>query len=146
MHYFDTSALIKQYFLEPGSETVRNLLKRGAGVFTAALTYFETHAAFARRKREGILSPPVTRRLALRFDKDWESYEVVLLTAELLSVARRVLYRHPLRSADALQLASALLLARKTPEPTWMFVCADQRLCRAASAEGLEPVDVTVKQ
>ena len=99
MRYFDTSALVKQYFVEPGSMAVRELLKSGERVFTAVLTYAETHAAFARRKREGILSPTATRRLALRFDKDWESYDVVLLNSELLSLARRILYRHPLRSA-----------------------------------------------
>ncbi|MBI4454827.1 MAG: type II toxin-antitoxin system VapC family toxin [Acidobacteria bacterium] len=144
MRYFDTSALVKQYFVEPGSMAVRELLKSGERVFTAVLTYAETHAAFARRKREGILSPTATRRLALRFDKDWESYEVVLLNRELLSLARQILYRHTLRSADAIQLASALLLARRAPQPQWVFVCADQRLCAAASVEGLQPVDVTL--
>lgn len=144
MRYFDTSALVKQYFLlETGSTTVRELLKSGEKVFTAVLTYTETHAAFARRRREGKLSPHVTRRLALRFDKDWETYEVVLLSQDVLTLARQILYRHPLRSADAVHLASALLLARKTPEPPLEFVCADQRLSTAASNEGLQPIDVT---
>lgn len=143
MRYFDTSALVKQYFsLETGSKTVRELLKSGEKVFTAALTYVETHAAFARRRRERILSPQVTRRLALRFDKDWETYEVILLNQDVLALARQILYRHPLRSADAVHLASALLLARKTPATAWEFVCADQRLGAAASIEGLRPIDV----
>lgn len=143
MRYFDTSALVKQYFLqEPGSKTVRELLKTGDKVFTAVLTYTETHAAFARRRREGALSSQVTRRLALRFDKDWETYDILLLNQDVLSLARQVLYRHPLRSADAIHLASALLLARKTPATGWEFVCADQRLGAAASIEGLQPINV----
>lgn len=143
MRYFDTSALVKQYFLqEPGSKTVRELLKSGERVFTAVLTYTETHAALARRRREGTLSPQVTRRLALRFDRDWETYDVLLLNQDVLSLARQVLYRHPLRSADAIHLASALLLARKTAATGWEFVCADQRLGAAASIEGLQPINV----
>ena len=141
MRYFDTSALVKQYFREPGSAVVRALLKRGEQVFTSILTYAEAHAAFARRNREGVLSSQITRRVAQRFDKDWETYDVVLLGQEVLSLARKILYRHSLRSADAIHLASALLLARGTSQPTWEFVCADQRLREAASTEGFQPFD-----
>jgi len=146
VRYFDTSALVKQYFRELGSTVVRKLLKSGEKVFTAVLTYTEAHAAFARRRREGILSPRITRRLALRFDKDWETYEVVLLNQDVLTLARQILYRHALRSADAVHLASALILARSTPEPIWEFVCADQKLRDAASVEGLQPIDPTTTQ
>jgi len=143
VRYFDTSALVKQYFLkEPGSKTVRELLKSGEKVFTAVLSYTETHAAFARRRREGLLSAQVTRRLALRFDRDWESYEILLLSGDALALARELIYRHPLRSADAIHLASALLLARKTPASEWEFVCADKRLRDAATSEGLSPIYV----
>ena len=80
MRYFDTSALVKQYLQEAGSKTVLELLKTGERVFTASLTYAETHAAFSRRSREGRLTRETTRRLALRFDKDWESYDIVTLS------------------------------------------------------------------
>ncbi len=146
VRYFDTSALVKQYFVEPGSALVRELLETGEKVFTAGLTYAETHAAFARRRREGVLSPRITRRLALRFDKDWETYEVVLLNQEVLNQARQIVYRHILRSADAIHLASALLLAKRTHEPKSQFVCADQRLREAASLEGLHPIDPTTPE
>ena len=140
MRYFDTSALVKQYLQEAGSKTVLELLKTGERVFTASLTYVETHAAFSRRTREGRLTRETTRRLALRFDKDWESYDIVTLSAGVLSLARQLLYRYPLRSADALHLASALLLARTSPTARWAFVCADSRLCDAAEAAGFDPI------
>jgi uncharacterized protein len=140
VRYFDTSALVKQYLQEAGSKIVLELLKTGEKVFTASLTYAETHAAFSRRTREGRLNRETTRRIALRFDKDWESYDIVTLSESVLSIARRLLYRHPLRSADALHLASALLLARTSPAPRWAFVCADGRLCDAAKAEGFDPI------
>jgi uncharacterized protein len=140
VRYFDTSALVKQYLLEAGSRTVLELLKTGEKVFTASLTYAETHAAFSRRTREGRLNRETTRRLALRFDKDWESYDIVILSKNVLSLARRLLYCHPFRSADALHLASALLLARTSPTARWAFVCADGRPCDAAEAEGFDPI------
>jgi hypothetical protein len=77
VRYYDTSALVKQYLQEAGSKLVLELLKSGEKVYTASLTYAEGHAAFSRRTREGRLTRQTARRLALRFDKDWESYDVV---------------------------------------------------------------------
>jgi len=61
------------------------------------------------------------------------------LSESVLGTARQMLYRHPLRSADAIHLASALLLARTSPAIQWTFICADGRLCDAAQAEGFQP-------
>jgi len=140
VRYYDTSALVKQYLQEAGSKLVLELLKSGEKVYTASLTYAEGHAAFSRRTREGRLTRQTARRLALRFDKDWESYDVVILGEDVLRLARQMLYRHPLRSADAIHLASALLLARTSPTARWSFICADGRLCDAAKAEGFQPI------
>lgn len=140
VRYYDTSALVKQYLEEPGSKLVLELLKSGEKVYTASLTYAETHAAFSRRTREGRLTRETTKRLALRFDKDWESYDIVVLSENVFRLARQMLYRHPLRSADAIHLASALLLARTSPRSSWSFVCADGRLCDAAKSEGFQPI------
>jgi uncharacterized protein len=140
VRYYDTSALVKQYLQEAGSKLVLELLKSGEKVYTASLTYAETHAAFSRRTREGRLTRETTKRLALRFDKDWESYDIVVLSENVFRLARQMLYRHPLRSADAIHLASALLLARTSPRSSWSFVCADGRLCDAAKSEGFQPI------
>ena len=140
MRYYDTSALVKQYLQEAGSKLVLELLKSGEKVYTASLTYAETHAAFSRRTREGRLTRETTKRLALRFDKDWESYDIVVLSENVFRLARQMLYRDPLRSADAIHLASALLLARTSPRSSWSFVCADGRLCDAAKSEGFQPI------
>lgn len=142
MRYFDTSALVKQYLHEVGSDTILELLKTGDKVYTASLTYAETHAAFSRRTREGLLTRETTRRLAVRFDKDWESYDIVVMSEDVLILARQMLYRHPLRSADAIHLASALFLARTVATERWAFICADGRLCDAAEAEGFQPIHV----
>ncbi len=53
--------------------------------------------------------------------------------------ARALLVRHPLRAADAIQLASALLLRRELNEPV-TFAAYDDRLKAAARAEGLTVV------
>ena len=90
MRYYDTSALVKQYLQEAGSKLVLELLKSGEKVYTASLTYAETHAAFSRRTREGRLTRETTKRLALRFDKDWESYDIVVLSENVFRLARQM--------------------------------------------------------
>ena len=49
--------------------------------------------------------------------------------------AERILSIHPLRAADALQLAAALIWAQETPRGL-EFVCLDQNLREAALKEG----------
>jgi len=58
--YLDSSALIKRYQNEQGTEALNARLRQEArdlrSVFTSVLTYAEIHAAFARRAREKLLS------------------------------------------------------------------------------------------
>jgi hypothetical protein len=53
----------------------------------------------------------------------------------LCDVALRLLRNHPLRAADALQLAAALIASEETPQ-TLEFICLDDRLALAARREG----------
>ena len=69
--YLDTSALVKQYINEVGSEWVRNLLKDPTtSVFTSLLTIIEGVCTFARRWREGMLSPDDHLQVLTVFDYD----------------------------------------------------------------------------
>ena len=45
---------------------------------------------------------------------------------------------HPLRAADAIQIASALLVAMRMPAAQLHFWTADRRQAAAAQAEGLD--------
>jgi hypothetical protein len=59
----------------------------------------------------------------------------VLPTERLRSTADRLLRVHPLRAADALQLAAALAWADNAPSGL-AFVCLDRPLREAAQKEG----------
>src|SRR5690242_20790622 len=118
VRYYDTSALVKQYLQEAGSKLVLELLKSGEKVYTASLTYAEGHAAFSRRTREGRLTRQTARRLALRFDKDWETYDVVNPGEDVLRLARQMLYRQDRKSTrlnlqSHVNLVCRLLLEKK---------------------------------
>lgn len=141
MIYLDTSALIKRYIVEKGSNPVRDLLRQEGSAATATVAYAEIYSGLTRRFREGYVSPKFYAIACHEFEQDWSDYLKIELTRELLVVARDLIQRHPLRSFDAIHLASALSLMRKLGEGV-TIVAADGRLLHAAAAEGLLAVNV----
>jgi predicted nucleic acid-binding protein len=134
--YLDTSALVKLYVKEAGSAAVRTACEHAEVLATSRLSYVEAHAAAARGTREGDLSQKAEAQLAEHLKRDWPRYAVVEVTEAVCSVAVDLVERHPLRAADALQLASALFLRESSGQPV-LFLCFDERLVAAAQEEGL---------
>lgn len=137
MIYWDSSAFVKKYLREVGSNAVVRRLAGDPAVATSILSYAEIRAVFARKARERNVTAAVLERLNRSFDADWQSLIVVRVNDFILPAVRDVLDRHPLRGADAVHLASALYLARRTRSSNLGFACADDRLREAAGAEGL---------
>jgi predicted nucleic acid-binding protein len=157
--YLDSSALIKRYQNEPGTEALNARLQAEAkglrAVFTSVLTYAEIHAALARRAREQLLSPEEAAVVSDEFDADWVlSLGPIELGTNVLALVRDIVRGFSLRGADAIHLASALWL-RDMGRPglkvdqykgPLVFVCSDNQLARAAAKHKLEVFDpVTAK-
>ena len=134
IHFFDTSAFVKRYMREPGSDAVRASFRaRTAAV--ARITEAEAFAAIARAHRERGLPVSQRDRILDRIEEDIRELTVVEMRAATIGSVRALVTRHPLRAYDAVQLASALVLHRAGSAVT--FWSADTRLCDAARAEGL---------
>jgi predicted nucleic acid-binding protein len=152
--YLHSSALIKRYQSEQGTEALNIRLQEEAkglrSVFTSVLTYAEIHAALARRAREKLLSPEEAAVIQDEFDADWVlSIGPIEMGTNVLGFVRDLVRELPLRGADAIHLASALWLrdmARlgvKADQYTGplVFVCSDKQLARAASKHKMEVFD-----
>lgn len=140
--FVDTSALAKRYVPEAGSAWVRSWIDPSQGnvILISEVTIVELVSALARRQREGTVSSTDFLRLRndflLHADRE---YLVVNLHDRVVLQASRLVAAHPLRTLDALQLASALVAARDLGAiPT--FVSADRNLLAVAAAHGL-PTD-----
>ncbi len=140
MNYLDTSALVKRFVEEAGSERIDALVARGEPVATARVTAAEAHAAFARRWRERSISERDFLRLRRDFDRDWPAWLRLDVTEAVIRRVRDLVRRHPLRGYDAVHLSAALELASEIPVPV-VFITADARLRAAAHAERLAVVD-----
>jgi len=133
--FIDTSALVKLYIAEPGSERMREAVERGEPLAASVLAFAEMHATFARRRREELLLATELEQIRLSFAEDWEELTKVPVGAAVLKLVPSLCEHHPLRGADAVHLASAILLHEEGLEV--IFACSDRHLLEAAAAEGL---------
>ncbi len=141
MTYLDTSALIKRFVAEKGTQVVSALVTGTEPVATAKIAYAEVYAGLTRRRRSGDLSSGQYVRICREFEGDWPAYLHVDLRDDILRLARDLIQRHPLRGFDAVHLASALSLREALGEPI-RFAAADDRLLDAAGAEHCVVINV----
>jgi len=92
----------------------------------------------SRRAREGALSEEQRDRMLTSLLEDLSTWQVVEITPDVTSTARRLVRNHPLRAADAVQLASALVVEGHLHQALTEFVAFDRRLLDAARAEHLK--------
>lgn len=136
MLYFDTSALVKLYLEESGSNAVAAAIAPEAVVATHQIAYLETHSAFSRASREGRLTGDALDQARSEFERDWSSYLVVHVSPPLLGHAVKLVDSFGLRAYDALHLAAADTLSKQSGQAV-LFACFDRRLNRAAEVLGL---------
>jgi predicted nucleic acid-binding protein len=137
--FLDTSSLVKLYIAEPGSDRMRKAVAQGEPMAVSVLAFAEIHATFTRRRREELLQATELEELQLAFAGDWEELTQVPVGSAVLKLVPGLCERHSLRGADAVHLASALLLHQEGLQV--IFACSDRHLVGAAAAEGLVTFD-----
>ena len=130
--YLDTSSLIKLYIEEHGSDEVRQDLSEAAAGATSAVSYTEARAAFARLRRDGVLTPTKFQLVKRDFDADWPRMVLMEPTLELCRTAGDLAERYGLRGFDSIHLATFLELAHERQPSETRFSSFDRRLNRAA--------------
>jgi len=132
--FLDSSALAKQYIAEQGSHYVAQYFIAPATsvhIFVSTLTYVEVIAAISRR----VPALPVT--VLEDFVADYQQgMQKIALDRTIIEHAALLARLRRLRAADAIQLASVLRIARRTPGV--LLVTADLEMIAAAQAEGLQ--------
>ena len=137
MYYWDTSALVKQFIREIGTDEALALRSDAPPHATATIAYTEAFSAFRRRVRESALKEPHYHEVVRRFLQEWPAYVRINLDESILERSRTLLERYPLRTLDSIHLASAIELQDQLNEPS-VVISADVQLLRAAMAEGLK--------
>ncbi|MBC7797100.1 MAG: type II toxin-antitoxin system VapC family toxin [Pyrinomonadaceae bacterium] len=142
-YFCDTSAIIKRYIKEKGSQFVEGIadLKSGNKIFLAQIAQVEIAAAIARKQRGNLLTQADAQNALTLFQYDLtNNYLNIEISQTLLNEAVSIATKHALRGYDAVQLSSAMQanfeLLQKNLSPL-VFVSADNELNAAAISEGL---------
>jgi predicted nucleic acid-binding protein len=133
--FWDASALIPLCLHERHSSALKRLARDDEAFVAWWGSPVECLSAFARLRREAALTEieeEQARRILRVLQEAWTEVEPANVVREQ---AGRVLRLHPLRAADALQLAAALVWCQGVPLQQ-EFICLDQRLRVAARREG----------
>ena len=141
--FVDTSALAKRYISEIGTQWVLSwmLPQHGHVIVISALSTVEMFSLFSRRQREGSLTTRQASTLGLQFLYHVSNeYLAVNIDADVLSLSQQLLTQYPLRTLDAIQLASAQHTSQVLHEPM-TFITGDQRLLQIARQVGFKTDD-----
>lgn len=133
--FWDSSALIPLLVSVSRSTLLAGLVADDKEATIWWGTPLECHSAIHRRHREQPLAPAVMAGAIERIRTVVEHADTVSPSDELRRRAARLLAVHPLRAADALQLAAALLWCEEQPHAEG-FVSLDVKLRDAALKEG----------
>jgi predicted nucleic acid-binding protein len=133
--FWDSSALIPLVLPEPRSSALTRTVAADREVTVWWGTPVECLSATYRRHRETGLPPSVLAGALRRLSAVMEDADTVAPTDDVRQRAGRLVAAHPLRAADALQLAAALAWCEEQPSGE-AFVCLDERLREAARREG----------
>ncbi len=137
--FWDTSAVVPLLVAESTSAPILELA-RTSSLLVWWGTSIECFSAIARRESDATLTPTAADQARQRLKLLREGWSEVLPSEQVRDNAERVLLRHPLRAADALQLGAALRWAENHPRGH-RFHSLDARLNQAARKEGFEIVD-----
>ena len=137
--FVDTSALVKRYISESGSEWLRSEIVRHE-VLISQLTPIELGAALSKRFREGSISKFVfyQARSAMMLHLAGARYNVLEISQRVVNQALQLTFRHTLRAYDAVQLATALVGNTGTDSRRFVVVTADDKLEAVSLAQGLQ--------
>ncbi len=130
-YFFDTSAIVKIYHREDGTDTVLDIYRGKSDILVSSLSTIETSATFFRKYRERELDSKALQALLDKFDDDMRTrYQPLgfssLIIEEASSLLAKFAKDNYLRTLDALQFAFFSTYA----DTGDTFVSSDLRLAK----------------
>lgn len=134
MRFWDSSAVVPLLVRQTESERAAALIAEDPDMIVSWSTPVECASALARLRRENVIDADAEAAVLGLLRQLGEEWSEVRPVEQVRLTAYRLLRTHPLRAADALQLAAALAWATQPQGDA--FVTFDERLAAAATLEG----------
>jgi predicted nucleic acid-binding protein len=129
--FFDSSAFVKRYVSETGTEAVLSWCDQATEIGLSAIALPEIVSEFCRLRREDKIDDTQYRQLKSLLLADIEDAAICDLTPAVLAQSIASLETNVLRGMDAIRIGSAVALKAD------VFISADQRQREAAVRAGL---------
>ena len=129
--YLDTSALIKRYVKEPGTNELSALMDQGSLVGSVLLTQVEMASALAKAVRLNWVDAVDAQKAWKAFLSDWRSFTRLSVTSAVIERASRLAWEYGLRGYDSTHFSAALNW-QETLEMRVILVTYDRELWLAA--------------
>jgi uncharacterized protein len=140
IYYLDSSALVKRYAAESGSDKITSLVEGDQMIAVSWLAVPETLSAVARRAKGGSISTEDLASIRSQINQDMQRFMIVEVSGAPVDGTEALIARHALRGADSIHLSTALWL-RKAVKSSVVFVASDTELLTAARAERLKTLN-----
>ncbi|MBU0511585.1 MAG: type II toxin-antitoxin system VapC family toxin [Chloroflexi bacterium] len=115
--YLDTSALLKRFIREQGSQALKEIWPSFRVVGSAVVVYAEMAAAFSKAVRQGWQSASAAQFAWDMFLEDWPRLTLVGIDTSVVQRAGKLAWEYGLRGYDAVHLAAALVWQEGMGEP-----------------------------
>jgi len=140
--FFDTSALVKLFHEEEGTEIVTELItSQGNEVFILDLARLEFVSALLRRFRNKEIDENKLSDAIASFEEQIASFNIEPLGEAIINEAELLLKQYGkmqgLRTLDALHLGAFSLISEKD----WSFVASDGNLCNIAQLMSFKTIN-----
>ncbi len=140
MKFWDASAIVPLLVDEDTSKRMQELAAEDPSMLVWWGSEVECVSALTRRERDGSVDGKALAVAFRRLGQFSEIWNEIDPSDSIRETAERMLRVHPLRAADALQLAAAFVAAGQRPQSLQM-ITLDDRLAGAAAKEGFAVID-----
>lgn len=144
MRFWDASAIVPLLVREPSSQRLRALASKESAMLVWWGSEVECVSALARREREGAIAARAVETALRRLRQFADGWHEIDPNDAIRETAERFLRVHPLRAADALQLAAAFAASERRPS-SLEIVTLDDRLADVARREGFMVAELTAE-
>jgi uncharacterized protein len=142
--FWDSSAIVPLLVAEKTTARLQTLARRDPDMLAWWGSAVECASALARLERNAALDMKAAEFAFQRLKQIADSWHEIEPNELVRESAIRFLRVHPLRGADALQLAAAFVAAERRPA-SLQVVTLDERLAEAMRKEGFVLIDIAAE-
>ena len=114
--YAETSAVLRWLFAEHNGEAIKAEFARASKVAASRLTLIETRRAIRRAEHDGRITSAETTDLLAIFAQAQSTWAILEILEDVPHRAEEAFPQEPVRTLDAIHLASALFLRQSLPD------------------------------